>query len=167
MFNLSSTEHTPWKNYIFKHRLQPKIKKEFQLQEFDIPYPLVNVGNTVQRGVPAAAGNIVVHDNFTKRGVYTTLLNATDDDGLIVDIPLAGLDMIFKSKLPINPSTNLSIEIYFETNNKKLMEINANIPNAAAQTSELLKIVFKKTPELHIPQFHLSATYSEALKLEN
>ena len=71
--------------------------------------------------------------------------------------------MIFKSKLPINPSTNLSIKIYFETNNKKLMEINAIIPNAAAQTSELLKIVFKKTPELHIPQFHLSATYSEAL----
>ena len=57
----------------------------------------------------------------------------------------------------------MSIEIYFETNNKKLMEINANIPNATAQTSELLKIVFKKTPELHIPQFHLSATYSEAL----
>ena len=159
----NNTEHTPWKNYIFKHRLQPKIKKEFQLQEFDIPYPLVNVGNTGRRGVPAAAGNIVVYDNFTKRGAYTTLLNATDDDGLIVDIPLAELDMIFKSKLPINPSTNLSIEIYFETNNKKLMEINANIPNAAAQTSELLKIVFKKTPELHIPQFHLSATYSEAL----
>ena len=23
----NNTEHTPWKNYIFKHRLQPKIKK--------------------------------------------------------------------------------------------------------------------------------------------
>ena len=43
------------------------------------------------------------------------------------------------------------------------MEINSNIPAAAASTSELLKIMFKKTPELHIPQFHLSSTYSEAL----
>ena len=159
----NNTEHTPWKNYILQHRLQSKAKVDFQLQDFSIPLTKVNVGSSARRVAPAAAGNIVVLGNFTKRGAYTTLLEATDDDGLIVDIPIADMDMIFKSKLPFNPSTNLSIEIYFETNNKRLMEINENIPAAAATTSELIKIVFKKTPELHITQFHLSATYSEAL----
>ena len=159
----NNTEHTAWKNYIFHHRLQSKTKKDFQLQDFNIPLARQNIGSSDRRVAAAAAGNIVVYDNLTKRGGFTTALMATDDDGLILDIPLSDLDMIFKSKLPINPSTNLSIEVYFETNNKKLMEVNANIPAAAATTSELLKIVFKKTPELHIPQFHLSATYSEAL----
>ena len=159
----NNTEHTPWKNYIFHHRLQSKAMKDFQLQEFNVPLSKLNNGTSDRRVAPGAAGNIVVLDNFTKRATYTQLLQATDDDGLIVDIPLSDLDMIFKSKLPFNPSTNLSIEIYFETNNKRLMELNVNLPAAAAATSELLKIQFKKTPELHIPQFHLSATYSEAL----
>ena len=159
----NNTEHTPWKNYIFHHRLQSKAQKEFQLQEFHVPLARTNVGNSDRRIAPGAAGNIVVLNNFTNRGAYTQLINATDDDGLIVDIPLSDLDMIFKSKLPFNPSTNFSIELYFETNNKRLMELNVNLPAAAAATSELLQIKFKKTPELHIPQFHLSATYSEAL----
>ena len=159
----NNTEHTPWKNYIFKHRLRPKSRKNYLLQELDIQYPEVSIGSTARRIAANSAANIVVQEAFTKRAAYTTRLSNTVDDGLIVDIPLADLDMIFQSKLPFNPSTNLSLEFYFETNNKKLLEINANIPVAAATTSELLKITFKKTPELHIPQFHLSSTYSEAL----
>ena len=162
----NNTEHTAWKNYIFKHRLRSKTKANFDLQEFDIMYPKNNNGGSTVRRTPpanAAAANIVVLNNFTDRGAYTLKINSTDDDGLIVDIPLADLDLIFNSKLPFNPSTNLSVEFYFETNNKKLTELNVNLPATATQTSELLQVKFKKTPELHIPQFHLSSTYSEAL----
>ena len=160
----NNTEHTAWKNYIFKHRLRPKNKSTFELQEFDIPLPLVATnGSSARRTPPANSGAIVAANNFTKRASYTVKIDDADDNGLIVDIPLADLDMIFNSKLPFNPSTNLSVEFYFETNNKKLAEINANLPATATQTSELLKVLFKKTPELHIPQFHLSSTYSEAL----
>ena len=83
----NNTEHTPWKNYIFQHRLQSKTKKDFNLQDFNVPLARVNVGSSDRRVASGAVGNIVVHDNFTKRGAYTVLLNATDDDGLIVDIP--------------------------------------------------------------------------------
>ena len=123
-----NTEHTAWKNYIFKHRLRPKNKSIFELQEFDIPLPLVaTIGSSARRTPPANSGAIVPANNFTKRASYTVKIDAADDNGLIVDIPLADLDMIFNSKLPFNPSTNLYVEFYFETNNKKLAEINANL----------------------------------------
>ena len=81
------------------------------------------------------ANIVVLINNFTDRGAYTLKINSTDDDRLIVDIPLADLDLIFNSKLPFNPSTNLSVEFYFETNNKKLTELNVNLPATATQTS--------------------------------
>ena len=67
----NNTEHTAWKNYIFKHRLRPKNKTNFDLQEFDIIYPINNNGGSTARTPPAAAANIVVLNNFTDRGAYT------------------------------------------------------------------------------------------------
>ena len=81
----------------------------------------------------------------------------------MVDIPLSDLYTIFASNLPIHASVNLSIEIYFETKNRKLFNMNQPLPAKTTIASELLKLSFEKTPELHIPQFHLTNTYSETL----
>ena len=52
----NNTEHTAWKNYIFKHRLRTKKKANFDLQEFDLMYPKNNNGgSTVRRTHPANA----------------------------------------------------------------------------------------------------------------
>ena len=111
---------------------------------------------TTTRAAPINVGAIVNLNNFIAKSKFTKAL--ATNDGVMVDIPLSDLDAIFASNLPIHASVNLCIEIYFETNNRKLFEMNQPLPANTTIASELLKLSFEKTPELHIPQFHLTNT---------
>ena len=70
-------------------------------------------------------GAILVLGGFVAKNKLVKPLLANDD--MMVDIPLAELDAVFASNLPIHASVNLAIEFYFETSNRKLFEINHSI----------------------------------------